>query len=304
MDARTRPAALAGAVAAAAGLAVAELVAGVLNLGASPVLAVAEAVIAITLGDLAEAAIQLVGRADKPLLVAGTVLGALALGAVAGVLARRGLRRGLAVLVALGVLAVWATLSAEDGGPADAVTALVAVGVAALVLRLLLRRVPHPGRSDGAGGGDRRQFLLLAGATAAGAVAVAVAGRILGEGRRALEEARRALRLPVSRPPAPTEVAVDVEGVGPWQTPNEVFYRIDTALAVPEVRPEDWRLRIHGMVEEEVEVGYDELVGRDLEELWLTLTCVSNPVGGELIGNAWWSGVPVADLLERAGVSA
>jgi hypothetical protein len=82
------------------------------------------------------------------------------------------------------------------------------------------------------------------------------------------------------------------------------FYRIDTAVVVPTIEPSDWSLRIHGMVERELTLTYDDLVSRQLTEAWVTLCCVSNPVGGDLIGNAWWSGVRVADLLREAGVRA
>jgi DMSO/TMAO reductase YedYZ molybdopterin-dependent catalytic subunit len=84
--------------------------------------------------------------------------------------------------------------------------------------------------------------------------------------------------------------------------PNGAFYRIDTALVVPAVDPKDWRIRIHGMVDRELTLTYRELVARQLTEAWVTICCVSNPVGGDLIGNAWWSGVRIADLLEEAGV--
>ncbi|MDQ4007452.1 MAG: molybdopterin-dependent oxidoreductase, partial [Actinomycetota bacterium] len=103
-------------------------------------------------------------------------------------------------------------------------------------------------------------------------------------------------------PVPPDGVAVPVDGVVPWMTPNDDFYRIDTALAVPRVLPQDWRLRLHGMVDRELELTYEDLVGRGLVEAWITLCCVSNEVGGPLISNARWSGVRVADLLAEAGV--
>ena len=294
------PAALAGAVAAAVGLGAAELVGGLLHRGTSPVTAVGEAVIEFVPGGMVETAIGALGTLDKPLLVAGTVLITLLAGAVAGLLARRVLLGGLAVLAALGLLAGGAILAA-GGGSDDVVTTVVAVVVAAVVLAVLVRRAPatreHGDRPT------RRGFLLLTGTAAVGAVALAVAGDAIGRGRRLVEDARRALRLPVHEPPAPKGVEVDLAGVGPWRTPNEQFYRIDTRLAVPEVDPQEWRLRIHGMVEREVEIGYDELVDLGLRDTWLTLTCVSNEVGADLVGNAWWSGVPVARLLDRAGVS-
>ncbi len=125
---------------------------------------------------------------------------------------------------------------------------------------------------------------------------------MLGHGRRAVETSRRLLRLPVSRGTVPAGAEVGPAGTVPWRVPNDVFYRIDTALVVPAVDPDQWRLRIHGMVDREITIGFRELVQRRLTEDWVTICCVSNPIGGELIGNAWWSGVRVADLLQEAGV--
>ncbi|MGH3384141.1 MAG: molybdopterin-dependent oxidoreductase [Nocardioidaceae bacterium] len=293
-------AALAGAVSAAGGLAAAEVVSGVLGLGGSPVLAIGERVIAVTPGRVAEAAISAVGTADKPLLVIGTVLGALALGVAAGVLALRSFALGALVLAAMGGLAAWAALQPADSGPADALpagtAAVLAVGLLAWLHSVLTR---SPSEAVDA---SRRAFLIRAGLVGAGAVVLAAGGRLLGAGRRAVEEARRAVALPLRAVGPPAGVDVGVKGVARWQTPNDVFYRIDTALAIPEVTPADWRLRIHGMVEREIEIGYDELVDRGLVEAWITLCCVSNEVGGPLISNAHWSGVPIADLLAEAGV--
>jgi DMSO/TMAO reductase YedYZ molybdopterin-dependent catalytic subunit len=97
-------------------------------------------------------------------------------------------------------------------------------------------------------------------------------------------------------------VRVGVEGVTPWQTQNDDFYRIDTAIVVPTIEPADWELRIHGMVDREVVLTYQQLIARRITEAWVTLNCVSNPVGGDLIGNARWSGVRISDLLLEAGV--
>jgi DMSO/TMAO reductase YedYZ molybdopterin-dependent catalytic subunit len=99
----------------------------------------------------------------------------------------------------------------------------------------------------------------------------------------------------------PAGAEVGVEGVAPFVTSNADFYRIDTALIVPQVRAEDWTLTVGGMVDEPFELTFDELCDLDLVEADITLTCVSNPVGGDLVGNARWLGVPVRDLLDRAG---
>ena len=93
-------------------------------------------------------------------------------------------------------------------------------------------------------------------------------------------------------------------GVAPWETSADDFYLVHTAIIPPAIDPADWRLRIHGLVDKEVTLTYQDLLDRQLTEAWVTLNCVSNPVGGNLIGNAWWSGVRVADLLREAGVQA
>jgi DMSO/TMAO reductase YedYZ molybdopterin-dependent catalytic subunit len=317
MGVPARRAFVAGVVSVGAGLAAGEAVTGLLALGTapgtSPVLAIGESVIRLTPGGVAEAAIAAVGRLDKPLLVGGTVLGAMLLGGLAGRLAlvRRGL--GLAVLVLMGGLGMAAVLSTPDSSVLDVVPPAVAALVSMALLGYLLpwTRTAAPGAAThpaGPGtGGDgtalgRRRFLARAGAVGLGAVAMTGLGQALSAGRRAVESARASVTLALPRPAPPPGVQAPVRGVAPWVTPNDVFYRIDTALAVPRVLPQDWRLRVHGMVERELDLSYDDLVGRGLQQAWITLCCVSNEVGGPLIGNAEWSGVPVADLLAEAGV--
>ena len=125
----------------------------------------------------------------------------------------------------------------------------------------------------------------------------------MGRGRRAVESERALLRLPgVSEPRVPASARIRQPGVSSWETPADDFYLIHTALAIPTIAPEEWRLRIHGMVDRELVLSFQELIDRRLTEAWITLNCVSNPVGGDLIGNAWWSGVRLADLLDEAGV--
>ncbi|WP_448006262.1 molybdopterin-dependent oxidoreductase [Agromyces bauzanensis] len=162
------------------------------------------------------------------------------------------------------------------------------------------------GAADAAATVDRRRFLGWAGgAVAVGAVA-ALGGYLLQAGSRAVTAIRDTIALP--RPTAtaavPAAAELDIDGLAPVITPNAQFYRIDTALAVPAVEPSDWSLRIHGMVEREVTLTWDELLALPLEESVTTLACVSNEVGGGLIGNAVWLGYPIRELLARAAPSA
>jgi DMSO/TMAO reductase YedYZ molybdopterin-dependent catalytic subunit len=175
-----------------------------------------------------------------------------------------------------------------------------------LVLGLLTRpmeEAAEDGDTSGHAADSRRQFLLRTGLVAAGVVVLAYAGRVAGRHRREVEAARRLLRLRgVTRPTVPAGDDLDVPHQPPWLTPVDEFYRIDTAIVPPAVDPADWTLRIHGMVERPLEIDLEELMRRPVSEGWLTLNCVSNEVGGDLIGNAWWSGVEIAPLLQEAGV--
>jgi DMSO/TMAO reductase YedYZ molybdopterin-dependent catalytic subunit len=105
----------------------------------------------------------------------------------------------------------------------------------------------------------------------------------------------------VTEPQVPTRARIGLPGIASWMTPSDDFYLIHTAIVVPTIAPGDWSLRIHGMVEREVVLSYADLLARQRSESWITLNCVSNPVGGDLIGNAWWSGVRLDDLLAEAG---
>ncbi len=136
---------------------------------------------------------------------------------------------------------------------------------------------------------------------AAGGVG-ALAGRGLSE-RSSVSTALSHIRFPQAAhpvPPLPAGVNLDIKGLSPFVTPNSAFYRVDTALILPQVAPQTWQLRIHGMVEREITLSYHELLKRPLIEDWITLCCVSNPVAGPYIGNAKWLGASLASLLRAA----
>lgn len=210
------------------------------------------------------------------------------------------------ILGALGVLAVVAAMIRPGAGPFAWLPGLVAGLVAVIVLRLLVARL-RPVAGLPPDGEDRRRFLIwTAGVAAAGAVALIV-GNVARGATRSIEAVRAALRLPVAaRPAAPVAAGAElgIPGLASVVTPNAEFYRIDTALIVPQVDPADWSLRIHGRVDREVEITWDQLLAMPMQESDVTLACVSNEVGGSLIGNARWLGVPVRELLARAGVDA
>lgn len=308
MSTSTRAWSLAGLVAGGAGLSASYVVATLLAVRESPVVAVAGGVVSLTPGPVAEFLIGLVGRADKPLLLGGVVLVVLVVLAWSGRLARRRWWAAVAVLAALAVVGGIAVLARRGTGVVDLVPVaaglLVWVGTLS-VLTEPLRRTEEAlaaGASE-APASSRRTFLIGTGAVVGVSAVAALAGRLAGSGRRAVEQSRALLRIPrVSEPAVPAGADLGIEGVPPWMTPVEDFYRIDTSLAPPAIEPGAWRLRVHGLVDRELDLGFDDLVARERTESWVTLNCVSNPVGGTLVGNAWWSGVRLADLLEEAGV--
>jgi DMSO/TMAO reductase YedYZ molybdopterin-dependent catalytic subunit len=295
--------ALAGVLAGLGGLATSYLTATWLGLRGNPVTDVAELVIRLTPGAVAEDLIQVVGRHDKPLLVTGVLVVVLLLFAAFGLLSRRSQGAGIAGFVVLGVIGLVANQS-QYGAPATGILpSLVGVLTWLALLGLLTaylrpRPFPDPESMD-----PQRRFLLVASGVGLGSAVVGLLGWKVGGHRRAVDAAREALDLPgVTNPGPPAGVDVGLDGIAAWQTPSNRFYRIDTSLSPPAISPDDWTVRIHGMVDREITITYAELLERPRSEIWMTLNCVSNPVGGPLISNAWWSGTHLKDLLAEAGV--
>ena len=171
--------------------------------------------------------------------------------------------------------------------------------------RILVRQVlpAHVDGDDLPASFDRRGFLQAAAATGAVVVAGGAVRQAFGGSTAAGQRADLALPRPAMPGPAlAAGTGLDVPGITPYLTSNKEFYRVDTALRVPDVPIDGYTLRIHGMVEKELELSFEDLLGRRMMERRITLTCVSNPVGGKYAGNATWLGIPVRDLLEEAGV--
>jgi DMSO/TMAO reductase YedYZ molybdopterin-dependent catalytic subunit len=280
----------------------------------SPLLAVSDVAVDLTPRPVKEWAVSTFGSADKAVLLGGVVVVLASLLAGIGV---RGVRRpgsavlGMVLLNLVGTAAAVADRTAE----ASSVSRLVApaaglvVSVSALVLLMRALRAtgrgPLPGRVVGdelPESFDRRRFLVTALAVGAVAAAGGVVSRTWMGGAGRSRALVRVPRPEVPAPPVPGGASFDVAGLAPYLTSNRDFYRVDTALVVPEVPAGAWRLRIHGMVDQPLELTYEDLLSRRLVERRVTLTCVSNPLGGDLLGNATWIGVPVADLLAEAGV--
>jgi DMSO/TMAO reductase YedYZ molybdopterin-dependent catalytic subunit len=311
---------VAGALAAATALAVGELASAVLDLAVSPVLGVGGRFVDSFAASLKELAVALFGTNDKPALVIGTVVSTILLGAAMGAAARRRRWAPWPVFSAFAVVGALAqTHDPRVSGAGPWVVALLSASAGIATLEVLLRAASAPtGDRPGAatsgtatGGtavpgdllvGSRRRFLVGATTAAVGAVVMAAAGRAMSR-VDVVAEAARQFRLPTPtrrRPVADAELGL--VGLSPVITPTADFYRIDTALSSPQVDPSWWTLRIDGLVREPFELTFDELLALPSVEEPVTLQCVSNEVGGSLVGTARWQGVPLAHLLERAGV--
>jgi len=302
--------ALFGVLATLVGVAAGHVVAALLNPDSSPVLAVGSQVIDLTPTPLKEWAIRQFGSSDKQVLIGSVMAGVLVLAAVAGLLARRRFVYGAALQVLLVAVAAFTALNRPATEAVDVVPSIATVlaGVGSL---WLLDRSARRGEAVESWSGDhstaepagpsRRGVLVTAGVLAVAAAAMGGAGRLIGNARSKLQ----AIVFPRPADPAPafpTGIQGDYPGITAFRTDNSDFYRVDTRLDVPVVDIDSWSLKIEGMVDQELEFTFDELLEMPLIERDITMTCVSNTVGGPYVGSARWIGVPLAALLERAGV--
>jgi DMSO/TMAO reductase YedYZ molybdopterin-dependent catalytic subunit len=330
--------AIAGVLAAGTALGVGQFVAGLTGASGSPVVAVGELQIDFTPPWLKNFAIREFGPDDKLILVSGILVVLAIFAAVIGAAATRRMAYGM---VGLGVFAV-VGLTAAATRPTATVTSLLptlaATAAAVAVLRMLIPLVsppvlaaarpavsydpvtaadPVPAADPAAlepfetgdlepEGPKRRSFLAAGAATAGVAAGAGLAGRLLAE-RSSVASAQRSVRIPkpaVTTQTLPSGVNFDIPGLSSFVTSNSNFYRVDTALVLPQVDPSGWQLRIHGMVNREITLTFDELLKRPLIEDYVTLCCVSDPVGGPYIGNAKWLGASLAAVLREAGIKA
>jgi len=297
--------AAAGLIAAAASLAGARVGVQLVDGVTDPVAAMGRLVVDRAPGPAREVTIRTVGTADKPLLLLAITAVVLALGAGIGLLNRRARISTAAALWGVGTAALVAVPGSSPA--ADLVVAVGAPVVGALVLDLLLPRTATgsyaPGRPTGPlhpEGMSRRRFLrrsaavlsLVAAATGAGAALAAGTARVR---RTALPTARR-------RAVRPAALAAPA-GRTPLVTTAASLYRVDTALQTPDVDPDRWRLAISGLVERPRTLGLADVMAMPQVEAWITLGCVGNEVGGDLVGTALWQGVLLSDLLRTAGVA-
>ena len=299
----------AGVASVVAGVGVAELVSAFVVQNGSPILTVGALLIDLAPPWLKEAVIGLFGTGDKAFLIVSLAVVVVVGAGIAGWLERVRPPLGRILIGLGGAVGVLAAVTRSGNSIVDALPSVLAAGVAILLLGWLMRmlRDTEPTRVAPNGRVSRRRFVGSTAATAAGGALALIVGQVVAGGFRAASATRAAIRLPKpaeTAPPIPAGASFDIPGLSPIVTPNADFYRIDTALQIPGIDPNDWRLRITGMVENEVELTFAQLLALPLEESTTTLTCVSNEVGGDLIGNATWLGYPIRHLLARAKPSA
>jgi DMSO/TMAO reductase YedYZ molybdopterin-dependent catalytic subunit len=304
-------AALAGVVSALVTLGVAAVVALFSGL-TNPLVAVGSLVIDLAPPGAKTFVISIFGTNDKAFIIGLLFVLVLVLAVVTGVIQWRYPPWGITILVAVALVAVIAALTRSDASIADALPTVAGAISGGITLRTLLRRLQRwqdaaiqtPATSaQGLQLFERRSFLQLAIGLGAAALVVGAGAQLVTSTTSAVAAVRRKIVLPravIAAPTIPASAELAIPGISPYIVPAAEFYRIDTALVVPSVDPETWTLKIGGMVEQEVEVSFAELLRLPLEEHIVTLTCVSQEVGGNLVGNALWLGYPIRKLLARA----
>ncbi|MEV7610785.1 molybdopterin-dependent oxidoreductase [Microbacterium sp. NPDC089320] len=316
-------AALSGVISGAVFLATAELFALIFARSASPILAVGGFVIDIVPQPFKEFAIATFGEYDKIALLVGLGLAVVIASAIAGILQLLRPPLGVIALVVAGALSTAAIVTRAGVTPLAFLPPVLGTIAGSILIVLLIRRLKawrasavSAGTTDGETVGQdaeqtpkalgRRQFFILAGIASVSAVVVGIASRTVSMTVASVANIREALKLPSpkSTVEVPKGAELDIPGLSKLFTPNEDFYRVDTALTVPTIDPSTWRLVIDGMVDQRVEMSFQDILDMGLDEYAITLTCVSNEVGGDLVGNAKWLGVPLRDVLKKAGVKS
>jgi DMSO/TMAO reductase YedYZ molybdopterin-dependent catalytic subunit len=301
-------AAIGGATASAAALGASELLAGLLPGATSLVAAVGQVVVDNQPPGAKDVVVGLFGTNDKLALEILIVLVSLVFGAVLGIVATRRYNVAALGFGAFGIAGFLAALSDPEASPAIVgVTAAVSIGIGLWVLGWLVA----PDRASDASGSatmpdwSRRSFILRTGSVGLAALVAGIGGRALLERQRT--PGGSAIILPPATDLAPildptNDLSGSVPDLTPIVMPNDRFYRIDTALLIPTPDATSWTLRIHGLVDRETTLTWDELLGLPMFEQYVTIACVSNEVGGKLVGNAKWTGVRLREVLEMAGV--
>ncbi|OBA71167.1 oxidoreductase [Mycobacterium sp. 1554424.7] len=297
---------IAGVAAASVSLGVAELAGIPFGARADARAAVGSVAVDVTPGPVKEWAIQTLGSLDKPFLGVVVLVAIATIAAIAGTLETPRRPLGSATIAAAGVLGCLAVLSRQGATALDTIPTVAGAACGVATLRLLTRRIwSSAGDPDADPDAGRRRLVML-GLLGLGVVS-GVAGAVVTRLVHSVAADRTGFALPRPRttaPPIPADVQPNGVALPSFITSSADFYRVDTALTVPQLSHGDWRLRVHGMVDREASYSFDDLDRFDVVETVATLTCVSNPVGGSLISTGVWTGYRVADLLAAAGVHA
>lgn len=300
-------ASLTGLIAVLAALGAGHLVSGLLLLPtSSPFLAIGNAFIDRTPAPVKDFAIRTFGTNDKLALLVGMAVALVLIGIAVGLIARRSVIPGLVAIAVLGTVGMLAVRE-QAYGDLRLLSPLASL-LAGLAVFLVLHRLGRgrPARDVGPGNTvGRRGFVVGALAASIGAVAAGTGGLALSR-RIDAAASRRAVGdlVPTTpAPPIPPAAAFPELGTPPFLTPLADFYRIDVNLSVPQLRAEDATLRITGMVDEPLELTFDDIRSMPLVEKTITMTCVSNEVGGPYVSTTNFIGVPLLALLERAGIA-
>jgi len=318
----------AGIVVAIIALAVAEALTAVRRSWRSPVLDVGDRMIDILAEypALKERAIDWFGTNDKLALLIGIGVLLTIYAFVMGVVAiRKSLLVGTVMVGLFAIVGAWAALGRANSTLGAIVPTLVGAAVGAASLRFISRRLAAPTTTDEpaaawapeavadpalapAGPASRRGFLgdaaRLLGALGAAAAVLGLGGRAIARNRFSAASSRKNVSVPTAEEALaalPADVEVGVDGVPAFITPNDDFYRIDTALEVPQLSTSNYTLTVKGLVDNEITLTWQDLLNRPMIERDVTLTCVSNNVGGHYIGNARWIGARLDELLQEAG---
>ena len=302
-----------GLLSGAVALGIGQLAAGLIGGASSPMIAVGGAAIDATPEWLKSFAIRTFGSNDKTALLTGMGVVIAVAAVILGIVSVRRPRVGIVGLVVLGTIGAIAAVTRPANDLLDAIPAIVGT-IAGIATFLWLRRraglveeappSDEPVAPTAPPAFDRRRFLWTGAVAGILAATSGFVGQYLVR-RSDATASRAAVRIPKpadAAPPPPAGADLHIPGLSPFTTPNDDFYRVDTALFVPAVDTAGWSLNVHGMVARPITIDYEQLLARPLIERDVTLACVSNPVGGKYISNARWIGARLKDLLDEAGV--
>ena len=323
--------ALSGMVGAALALAFGELVASATNKTNSLVLAVGEFIVDVTPGDVVRTSIETLGNSQKIVLLSSITILSILFGGFLGLLSQRYSDLSYTLFILFGVFGGW-TLNRDPLTSTTAALSLSAmatlIGLSAFVfLNNVLDQPASTNFEDPKHRyADRRQFLSWATGISVAAGTMTGAGRFLLKDDT-VQSIREKIVLPIVEEKTSLENSIptttdlsssttttlpdetdfltfsemnEIKGISPYITPNKDFYRIDTALRVPTIEPAEWSLTLDGLVENPYELSYEEILEMDLTKKDVTLTCVSNEIGGPLVGNAVWTGIPLSEIISKS----